>query len=121
MATKKLIQLEYDKFQQTPSGDVAIRTISVTPQPVFGQVKISSTGTAVQLTAGGLSNGIILQAKSTNSANLLLGTSGVTRTEDGTGNGFILEPGNSITFAADNASDIYVNGVTGDILSYAGS
>lgn len=121
MAERKLVQKLFDMFQVTPSGDVAVRTISVTPIPIFGQVKIVSSGTAIQLGAGGLSNGIILQAKSTNTANLLLGGSSVTRGEDGSGNGFILEPGNSITFAAENANDIYVNGASGDILSYAGS
>ena|ERR1035437_8921170 len=117
MAQRKLIQNEYDKFQVTSTGDVAVRVISVTNIPNYGQIVM--TGSAIQLPSGLANNGVILQAKSSNAGNLLIGGASVTITEDGTGNGFILEPGFQITFAADNSNEIYVIGAVSDVLSYA--
>lgn len=119
MADKKLIQLLWDMFQRTASGDTAVRTISVTPQPAFGQVQM--TGSAVQLSSNSLTNGVIITAKSSNTANIILGLAGVSTTEDGSGNGYILEPGSSISYACDNTNEIYAIGTSGDILSFAGS
>lgn len=120
MATKKLIQLEFDKFQTTPSGDVAIRTISTTPQPSFGQVLM--TGSVIQLGSNPLSNGVILSAKSGNAASIMIGgNSGVLNSDTGGGNAYILEPGNSISYACENTNQLYTIGTSGDVLSFAGS
>ena|ERR1035437_7640027 len=119
MAQRKLIQSEFDKFQITPSGDVAVRTIATTPVPSFGQVQM--TGSAVQLSANPLTNGVILTAKGTNNGDILIGGAGVDQTEDGTGAGYILEPGASISYACDNTSRLYAIGTSGDVLSFAAS
>ena len=119
MAQRKLIQNEYDKFQVTSTGDVAVRVISVTNVPAFGQLLMS--GSAIQLPNGLVNNGVILQAKSSNTNDIMIGGSGVNQTEDGTGNGFVLEPAFQITFAADNLNELYAIGNSGDVLSYAGS
>lgn len=90
--------------------------------PVCGQAKIAVTATAVQLPSNILVNGVIITAKSTNSANILIGSANtVTRTEDGTGNGTILEPGASLSFAVTNTNTLYINGAANDIVSFSGS
>lgn len=87
----------------------------------FGQAVIAVTGTAVQLGSNTLENGVIITAKSSNTGNIKVGGSGVTNTETGAGNGYILEPGASISVAASNTNVLYVNGTAGDIVSFLGS
>ncbi len=89
--------------------------------PLNGQATISVTGTAVQLSANTLLNGIIVTAKSTNSAPIVVGISTVHNIVDGTGDGYILEAGSSMSWAVQNSNDLYINGTSGDIVSFAGS
>ena len=84
-----------------------------------GQVKL--TGSAQQLPSNALSNGVSLTAKSTNAAPMVIGLSGVANTIDGTGNGYILEAGSSVSFAIDNTNRLWVIGTAADVLSFAGS
>jgi len=118
---KGILQREYEKFQTLPNGEVAVKTIALTTTPIFGQVKIAVTGTAVQFPSNNLHNGIIITGKSSNLADMYLGNSDVGNLGDGTGKGYILEAGNSISYAIRDTSTLYVNGTAGDILSYAGS
>lgn len=94
---------------------------SLASAPITGQAKITTTGTRVQLTAGLLTSGVIIKAKSTNTANIHVGGSTVNNTEDGTGNGAIIEPGEAVSFAVANVNALYIQGNAGDIISYAGS
>lgn len=92
------------------------------PTPVTGQVKIASTGTAVRIPYNNLLNGVIVKALATN--NVACGTvgySGVTNTVDGTGNGYIICPGEASSFAVPNSNSLYVNGTTGDIFTFEGN
>jgi hypothetical protein len=89
--------------------------------PLNGQAKIAVTSTAVQLPSNILSNGVILTAKSTNAAPIVVGGSGVANTVDGTGNGYILAAGASVSWAVSNTNALYINGTSGDIVSFAGS
>jgi hypothetical protein len=118
---KGILQREYEKFQTLPNGEVAIKTIALTTTPVFGQVIIASTGVAVQFPTNNLHNGIIITGKSTNLGDMYLGNSNVDNLGDGTGKGYILEAGNSISYAIRDTSILYVNGTAGDMLSFAGS
>lgn len=86
---------------------------------IVGQKKITTS--AVQLGANTLTNGVIFSALSTNVGNIFIGGSGVNATVDGTGTGYILEPGASISFAATNTNLYYVIGTANDVLSFAGS
>lgn len=86
-----------------------------------GQAKIAVTGTAVQLASNALSNGVIVTAKSTNTNPIVVGATGVANTTDGTGAGYILEAGASVSWAVDNTNRLFINGTAGDIVSYAGS
>lgn len=104
-------------------------TATITPalvsSPLVGQAKIASTGTAVRLNGGTsqpLTNGLIISAVSGNNASgVTIGGSGVTNTADGTGNGYILAPGASVSFAIADTNEIWINGTTADFVSWAGS
>lgn len=100
---------------------VTLDNSSVVSTPLTGQAKIASTGVAVRLGANVLNNGVIITAKSTNTAAITVGSSAVTNTVDGTGNGVILEAGSSTSFAVNNTNALYINGTSGDIVSFAGS
>lgn len=92
--------------------------------PLVGQSAISVTGTAVRLNGGTsqpLTNGIIISAPAGNTTPISVGPSSVNNTQDGTGNGYLLAPGASISFAVNNTNDIYINGHSGDYISWAGS
>jgi hypothetical protein len=89
--------------------------------PLVGQAKIAVTGTAVQLASNVLKNGVIITAKSTNTNPIEVGISSVNNMNDGTGNGYILEPGSSVSFAVTNTNTLSINGTSGDIISFAGS
>lgn len=89
--------------------------------PTVGQTALSATGTAVVLGSSALINGVIITANASNVSLITLGTSSVTNTTNGLGNGYVLQAGGSISFAVANLSSIWVNGSAGDWVSYAGS
>lgn len=111
------------------SGGCASGTPVVPPlplAPVTGQVKIAVTGTAVQLPAAVLLNGVVVKAKSSNAAQTAtvsgtVGSAGVTNVADGTGTGYLLAPGEASSFAVPNANALYVNGTAGDIFTFEGN
>ena len=99
---------------------------TTTPIPasiVTGQAVIASGGTAVQLSGSSspLKNGMVIQAYSGNSGYVTIGGSGVSNTVNGTGNGYILGPGQAVWFACSNANIPYFNGTTGAIVSFLGN
>jgi hypothetical protein len=102
------------------SGTVKAQSPLVTI-PVNGQAKIASTGTAVNLSVGVLTNGVIISAPSGNAAPILLGVASVKNTVDGTGNGYALAAGASISFAIANTNQLWINGTANDYISWAGS
>ena len=88
---------------------------------IAGQKAIATTGTAVQLGTGALVNGVTITANINNSAPMTVGPTGVTNTQTGSGNGYILQPGASMSFSISNLSPIYLNGTAGDFVSYTGN
>ena len=92
--------------------------------PLVGQAKVAVTSTAVQLNNGTsqvLINGIIISAPSTNVTAIAIGGSGVTNTGAGAGNGYLLTPGASISFAVTNTNTLWINGTANDFISWAAS
>lgn len=106
-------------------GHIIVDSGTITANPalastvIVGQKKI--TASAVQLGSNVLTNGVIFTALSTNAGNIFIGGSGVTTTVDGTGNGYILEPGASVSAAISNTNLYYVIGTANDVLSFVGS
>lgn len=87
-----------------------------------GQKKIAATGTAVALAATTpLVNGVIVTALDTNSAKVAVGAAGVTVATDGTGTGYVLAPGQSISFGVTDFASVFINGQAGDGVSFAGN
>jgi len=90
--------------------------------PITGQVVITVTGTSVALPSNALLNGVVVKSKSTNNvAGGFVGGATVTTTDDGSGNGFKLAPGEGISIGVSNTNSVYVNGTAGDIFYFAGN
>lgn len=118
------LQIIYDAKSTDPQYEIPIVTGLLVSAPLVGQTVIASTGTAVQLNGGTsqvLTNGIIISAPASNAAAISVGGSGVNNTTGGTGNGYLLVPGASISFAMVNTNDLWINGTSGDYVSWAGS
>ncbi|MGC9395397.1 MAG: hypothetical protein ACP5J4_11135 [Anaerolineae bacterium] len=93
-----------------------------TGAPVVGQAVIAVTGTAVALAAVATplpTSSVLVAALSTNGAMMTVGGAGVTNTVDGSGNGFILEAGQSVVIMTDDLADVYVNGTANDIATFS--
>jgi hypothetical protein len=89
---------------------------------VTGQAIIAVTGTAVQLPANTLVNGVVVKAKGTNNAACgTVGPSSVTNAYAGAGNGYGVCPGEASSFATNNTSNVWVNGTAGDIFTFEGN
>ena len=89
---------------------------------VTGQIKIAVTGTAVQLPSNVLTNGVVVKSKGTNATTYqTVGSSNVTTTVDGTGNGYILAPGEAASFGVTNTNAVWCNGTVGDIFTFEGN
>lgn len=79
------------------------------------------TAAAAALTTRALSNGVTIKAKTTNVGKVFVGASGVTATDDGTGNGFALLPGEAISLPVSTTAGIFVIGTLNDIVYVIGS
>lgn len=87
-----------------------------------GQAAIAVTGTAVQLPDNsGIPNGIIIIANPDNTDPITVGNSDVTEDADGTGNGAVLAPGAMISAVVYNTNVIWINGTSGDWVSFLAS
>jgi len=87
------------------------------------QVKIVTTGVAVQLPNYSLINGVILLANSTNSGPIYVGnSSAVTNVGNGNGNGFpLVAAGGNLQLSITNTNLLWINGTAGDWISVSGS
>jgi hypothetical protein len=79
------------------------------------------TASAVALTTAGLTNGLTIKAKSTNVGAVFVGPSGVTATDNGTGNGFALLPGEAINLPVSTSAGVFVIGTLNDIVYVIGT
>lgn len=105
------------------SGQKKALTVT-SPMPDFvlcGQRNVAVTSTARAIASGFVENGVVITAKSTNSGYIFVGGGGVTTTDDGNGNGYRLDPGQSISFATGQLDNIFINGTAGDGVYFAGN
>lgn len=79
------------------------------------------TASAVALTTQALKTGVLIRAKSTNAGPVFVGAAGVTTTNDGTGNGFALAAGESVSIPANTTAGIFIIGTLNDIVYVIGS
>lgn len=87
---------------------------------VTGQLALAA-GTRSQMPSVALTNGIVIKSDAANTAKVLIGGSTVTATADGTGTGYILAPGEAVSFGVANASAIYAISSATAVLSYQGN
>lgn len=87
--------------------------------PYAGQQVV--TASAVALATQALSNGVTIKAKTTNAGKVFVGGSGVTATDDGTGNGFALNPGDAISLPVSTTDGVFIIGTLNDIVYVIGS
>lgn len=102
-------------------GTVSLVVASARAAPKTGQKKIAVTNTAIVLGSGALVNGVVVKAKSTNTGPVFVGPTGVTTLDDGTGNGYALAPGEAISFACADLSEIFINGTAPNAVYFAGN
>lgn len=103
------------------SGDVtAAMNPNLNPKRVWCAQQAVTAG-AVALPYQILANGFVLTAKSTNAGSVWVGDSGVNTTDDGTGTGYKLVPGQSISFGITNPNGVYIIGTASDVVYMAGN
>ena len=79
------------------------------------------TGSAAALTTQAVQNGVTIKAKSTNTGRVFVGGATVATTDDGSGNGFALLPGEAISLPVSTTAGIYIVGTASDIIYVIGS
>jgi hypothetical protein len=98
-------------------------TLPVVGAAVFGQAQVATANTAVQLPSNAVTQGVVVQALRANTDQIYVGSSSsLNTTHDGTGNGFELQPGQSLTLAVSNTNAIWINSATaGSAVCFAGA
>jgi hypothetical protein len=81
----------------------------------YGQASIVTTGTAVQLASHSLDDGVVVEALSSNTSSVYVGDSSVTAS-----NGLELPPGSSVSLPVGNTNLLYINGASGQAVSFLG-
>ena len=79
------------------------------------------TASAAALTTRALLNGVTIKAKSTNVGRVFVGAAGVTVTDDGTGNGFAILPGEAVSIPLTSTAGVFIIGTLNDIVYVIGS
>lgn len=108
---------------RTDSNWILLMTTNNNPSStgalVCGQTKITTTWTQVNLPANNVGQFVVVKAFSSNVWNITVWVTGVTNTVNGSGNGFILEPGDMLPIVVDNSNKIFINWTANDIVSYS--
>lgn len=102
----------------SPNSNTVVATPAALPgTPLTGQKTSTGTAVAISATSQPLTNGVIVQALSTNAGLVYIGGSGVLTTT-----GFQLQPGQATSTAVNNLNEVYVISVSsGDGVCFIGS
>ena len=104
----------------TTGNPIKTSPASANPAAIYTDQQ-AVTASAVALTSQALTNGLVIKAKDTNAGNVFVGGATVNTTDDGSGNGYRLKPGESIAFGVTNANAIYIIGTASDVVYVAGN
>jgi hypothetical protein len=83
-----------------------------------GHKNVASTGTAIALRASTVCKVVTVKADTGNAATIFVGISTVTNDETATTGGLQLEPGESTSISVADLATVFINGTTGDGVSY---
>ena len=112
-----------------PDGVNAVAVTASAPLPVAtptpsavvaGQYKVTASAAAIGSSTA-LVNGIVVKARGANAGAVWVGGAGVNTTDDGTGAGYKLLPGEAASFAVSNVAAIYAIGTANDVLYFEGN
>lgn len=84
-------------------------------------IAVLNTAIAISGTSQTLTNGVVAKALASNTNNITVGGSGINSLTDGTGTGYILAPGEAISFGVTNVNLVFINGNAGDGITWAGN
>jgi hypothetical protein len=100
----------YGRTRRTPA---TIGPINAPDTPI-GDKTIAVTGTAIQLPYREIDTGIAVTANAANGEAVTVGfSSDLNSITDGTGNGYVLEPGEEYVIACQNVNVVWINGTAG--------
>jgi hypothetical protein len=116
-------------FESPNGGDVPVSYAKPLPVTAAGSGGSAApyadqqvvTASAVALATQAVTNGVSIKAKSTNTGSVVVGAAGVTATDDGSGNGFALRPGEAISLPVSTTAGIFIIGTLNDIVYVIGS
>jgi hypothetical protein len=116
-------------FESPNGGDVPVSYAKPLPVTAAGSGGATTlyadqqlvTASAVALTTQALTNGVSIKAKSTNTGAVFVGAAGVTATDNGTGNGFSLRPGEAINLPITSTAGIFIIGTLNDVVYVIGN
>ena len=104
------------------SDQPSIGIVNENPNTIIAkQVKIAITNTAVALGTDAFINGVVIKAGYNNTSTIFIGKSGVTTTDDGTGNGYPLQAGEAISYGASDLTDMFINGIANEFVYVTGN
>jgi len=112
-----------DTTHALASASTVVHINTPANSPRVGQVVIAVTGTAVRLLAPSVplptASVLVYSLAANAAAGGTVGGAGVTNVVNGAGNGYILEPGQSMVIMPDDINEVYVNGTAGDIFGWS--
>lgn len=114
-------QSVFTKQYSVSTGNTSPTVAGESSEAQTGQVNVAATGTAVQFPSNVLTHWLTVIANSGNSAAVVIGPVGVTNVTNGTGNGTVLAKGMAVPIFVTNTNALYVNGTSGDGISFIGS
>lgn len=88
---------------------------------VYADQQAVTASAAPLAVSGQISEAVIIKARSANAGKVFIGGSTVNATDDGTGNGFALGPGEAVTLPINVAEAAYIIGTATDVVYVIGA
>lgn len=88
---------------------------------VYADQQVVTASAAALAVSGQLKSGCVLRARTANIGPVCVGGSTVTATVDGSGNGFALYPGESVSLPLNLVQAAFIVGTAGDIIDVIGA
>lgn len=109
MSSPHVLDISDYEPEESPSGPLT-----------NGGKSIANTGSAIVLGTGSISR-IVIAASSTNNGSIFVGSATVTNDYGLATSGYELQPGQAVGILTSNLSNVFINGTTGDSVSFVGN